>query len=76
MSQASLFDLVFIVGGTVACWYLIFKPLIGWLQGPGVFKGFKVVPKDQYDPGWDADGEKTKRLRAALREPESPPPWL
>lgn len=67
MARASLFDLVFIVGGTVACWYLIFKPLIGWLQGAGSFRGIKVVPKEP-------EPEEPKGL-VSLVDPNQWRPW-
>lgn len=47
LAEASLWDGVFIIGGTVLIWYVVAKPFIAWLNKPGSFRGFKVVPKEE-----------------------------
>lgn len=66
MEQASLWDGVLIIGGTIAFWYLVAKPLLAWSDFMS-FKGFKVVPKDwSYEEAERAQREKNKAMRQVL----------
>lgn len=56
MAEASLWDGVLIVGGTVLVWRLVLKPFVAWLEKPGSFRGIKVVPSRKDPPVWDEVG--------------------
>lgn len=45
MTQATLLDGILIIGGTVAFWRWVAKPLLAWSDFRS-FRGVRVVPKD------------------------------